>query len=321
VKVLVAGASGVIGRPLVRQLLGAGHEVTGTTRSDARAEQIRATGATAVICDALDAPALAAAVAEARPEVVVHELTALPQRLDPRKRGVYEATNRIRREGTANLVAAAQAAGARRLVAQSVAFIYERGGGWVKGEDEPTQQPGAGKFGETVGAVLDLEQQVLEAEGLEGLVLRYGFFYGPRSSYARDGYQAELVGRRRFPIVGAGTGTFSFIHVDDAAGATVAAVEHGAPGIYNVSDDEPAPLREWLPVYAQALGAKPPRHLPAWVGRLAIGEVGLSMMTRIRGASNAKAKRELGWTPRYGTWREGFRTGLGDLPLPDESRR
>jgi 2-alkyl-3-oxoalkanoate reductase len=308
--VFVAGASGVIGRPLVRDLVAAGHHVTGMTRSEARADAIRAAGAAVAICDALDAAALREAVERARPEVVVHELTALPKRLDPRQRGVYEATNRIRREGTANLVAAAQAAGARRLVAQSIAFILEPSGGWVKDEDAPTTAPTGRGFGTAVAAVLDLERQVLGAAGLEGLVLRYGFFYGPGSSYERDGFYGELVRRRRFPIVGAGTGTFSFVHIDDAAAATVAAVERGTSGTYNVVDDESAPLREWLPVYAAALGAKPPFRVPVWLARLLGAGPIARMAVELRGASNAKAKRELGWTPRYPSWREGFREAL-----------
>ena len=223
-RVFVAGASGVIGRPLVRDLVGAGHDVVGMTRSEERAAEIRAAGAKAAICDALDAAALREAVAAARPEVVVHQLTALPAKLDPRDAGVYTENNRIRREGTANLVAAAGAAGARRIVAQSIAFIYAREGDWVKDEDAPILQE-EGTFGEAVDAAVDLERQVLEAGGLEGLVLRYGFFYGPGSSYAKSGHQADEVRKRRFPIVGDGAGTFSFVHVEDAAAATTNAVE------------------------------------------------------------------------------------------------
>ena len=309
-RVFVAGASGVIGRPLVRDLLAAGHEVTGMTRDAGRGEAIRAQGAEVAICDALDPAALRDAVAAARPEVVVHELTAYPWQLDPRRRGVYDATNRLRREGTANLVAAAKAAGARRLVAQSVAFVYERTGGWVKDEAAPMMSPPEGRFGPTVAAVLDLERQILGVEDLEGLVLRYGFFYGPGTAYAPDGYQAQLVCGRRFPIVGPGTGTFSFVHVDDAAAATVAAAERGSPGVYNIVDDEPAPLREWLPVYAKALGAKPPLLVPLWLARLLGGAAVAALAIELRGASNAIAKRELGWQPRYTSWRQGFREAL-----------
>ncbi len=310
-RVFLAGASGAIGKRLVPALVAAGHEVTGTTRKSERVPEIEAGGATAVICDALDRDALIAAVADARPEVVVHELTALPERLDPRKKGVYAATARIRREGTANLVAAAKAAGARRLVAQSIAFVYEPRGDWIKDEDAPVMAAAEGEFGEALESTMNLERQVLEAEGLEGLVLRYGFFYGPGSSYRRDGFQAEEVRKRRFPVVGSGDSTFSFIHVDDAAAATVAAVERGAPGIYNVVDDEPAPAREWIPVYAEAVGAKPPRRLPAWLVRLVAGKAIAQFATTLRGASNAKAKRELGWQPSHSSWRAGFRDALG----------
>jgi nucleoside-diphosphate-sugar epimerase len=311
VRVFLAGASGAIGRPLVGRLIAAGHEVTGMTRREERAAEIRERGAEAVVCDVFDAEALNQAVSHARPDVVVHELTALPPDLDPRKKGVYEANNRIRRDGTRNLVAAAREAGANRLVAQSIAFIYASTGGWVKTEDDPAMSDAPGEFGEGVKATLDLERQVVGAEGLEGLVLRYGFFYGPRTSYASDGYQAELVRKRRFPIVGAGDGTFSFIHVDDAAAATVAACERGAAGIYNVTDDEPAPVREWLPAYAEAVGSKPPRRLPAWLVRLLAGAGVAAFATTLRGASNEKAKRELGWQPRYPSWRQGFAQALG----------
>jgi nucleoside-diphosphate-sugar epimerase len=310
-KVFLAGASGVIGRRLVPALTAAGHEVTGTTRRQERAGEIEAGGGRAVICDALNREELIAAVVEATPEVVVHELTALPEDLDPRRKGVYTATARIRREGTANLVAAAEAAGARRLVAQSIAFLYAPQGDWVKSEEAPPMPAAEGEFGEALDATLDLERQVLGADGLEGLVLRYGFFYGPGSVYRADGYQADEVRKRRFPIVGRGDGTFSFIHVDDAAAATVAAVERGSPGIYNVTDDEPAPVRDWLPVYARAVGAKPPRRVPAWLARLVAGKAVTGFATGLRGASNAKAKRELGWEPRHPSWRTGFTDALG----------
>jgi nucleoside-diphosphate-sugar epimerase len=306
-RVFVAGASGVIGKPLVRELVAGGHEVTGATRSKERAEPIRAAGAEVAICDALDAEALRDAVVAAQPEVVVNELTALPRR---RGEGNYEANNRIRREGTTNLVAAAQAAGARRLVAQSIAFIYELAGGWVKEEDAPLMSPGDDPYGRTVAAIRDLERQVLAAQGLEGVVLRYGFFYGPGVSYSIDPFRIELVRRRLYPIVGAGTGTFSFIHVDAAAAATVAALGRGSPGVYNIVDDEPAPLREWLPVYAAAVGAKPPLRVPLWLARLLGGRAAATMAVELRGASNAKAKRELGWEPRYSSWRQGFRESL-----------
>lgn len=309
-KVFVAGASGAIGRPLVRQLLAAGHEVTGMTRREGRAEEIRAAGAEGVICDAFDAEKLRATVLAAAPDAVVHALTALPPKVNPRS-DYLAPTNRIRREGTRNLVAAARAAGARRIVAESVAFFYRPEGDWVKDEQAPLFDGAPGHFGAALEALVDLEQQVLGAEGIEGLVLRYGWLYGPGTYYDRDGSQAAEVLKRRSPIVGRGTGTFSFVHVDDAASAAVAALQRGAPGTYNVVDDEPAPLREWLPVYAEALGAKPPRRVPFWLARLVVGAPFAGAAIGMRGAANAKAKRELGWEPIHPSWRQGFRDALG----------
>jgi nucleoside-diphosphate-sugar epimerase len=305
-KVFVAGASGAIGRQLVPQLLAAGHEVTGMTRREENAEAIRAAGARAVVCDVFDAAALESAVGEAAPEAVIHELTALPPRLDPKSKGALAPTNRLRVEGTRNLIAAAQAAGARRLIAESVAFFYVPEGDWVKEEDAPAFGEAPGQFGEASRALADLERQVVGAEGLEGVVLRYGWLYGPGTYYDRDGSQTEDFHRRRMPIVGRGAGTFSFIQVEDAASATVAAVERGAPGIYNVVDDEPAPMSEWVPVFAEAVGAKRPRRVPVWLARLVAGAAAVGMATDLRGAANAKAKRELGWQPRYPSWRQGF---------------
>ena len=309
-KVFVAGASGAIGRPLVRQLLAAGHEVTGTTRREERAAEIRAAGAKAAVVDALDGPALAEAVNQASPEVVVNQLTSLPERYDPRKASFYEATNRVRSEGGHNLLEAARAAGARRLLTQSIAFLYAPEGDWVKDEDARPFDDAPGHFGPAVEAMLGHEREVLEAPGLEGLVLRYGQLYGPGTYYAPNGHLGREVSRRRFPVVGPGTGTFSFLHVEDAAGATAAALERGAPGIYNVVDDEPAPLHEWLPAYAEALGAKPPRRVPVWLAKLLAGSSTAAMATQLRGASNAKAKRDLDWQPRYPSWRQGFREAL-----------
>lgn len=310
-RIFVAGASGAIGRPLVEQLVAGGHEVTGMTRSEERAGEVRSLGAAAAVCDVFDPDALGGAVASARPEVVVHELTSLPADLDLRERGVYEANNRIRTEGTRNLVAAARAAGARRLVAQSIAFVYAPVGGSVKDETAPVAEIGGGEFATALEAAFELERLVLGAQELEGLVLRYGFFYGRRTAYASDGHQASEVRKRRFPIVGRGDGVFSFVHVDDAAAATMAACERGGPGIYNVCDDEPAPAREWLPVYAQAVAAKRPLKVPKLIARLIAGEEAVAFATTLRGASNAKAKRELGWRPRWASWREGFRQALG----------
>jgi 2-alkyl-3-oxoalkanoate reductase len=305
-KVFVAGASGAIGRPLVRQLLAAGHEVTGMTRREQNAEAIRAAGAKAVVCDVFDAAALESAVREAAPEVVIHELTALPPRLDPKSNDALAPTNRLRSEGTRNLIAAAKLAGARRLIAESVAFFYVPEGDWVKAEDAPAFGEAPGPFGEAGRALADLEWQVTGAEELAGVVLRYGWLYGPGTSYGREGSQTEDFHKRRMPIVGKGTGTFSFIQVEDAASATVAAVERGEPGVYNVVDDDPAPISEWVPAFAAAVGAKKPHRVSVWLARLVAGSAVAEMATELRGASNAKAKRELGWQPRYPSWRQGF---------------
>ena len=310
-KVFVAGASGAIGRPLMRQLVAAGHEVTGMTRREERAAEIRAAGASAVVCDVFDRDALGVALKAAAPEAVVHMLTALPDRIDFKADDPLGPTNRVRKEGTRNLIEAARAAGARRMVAESVAFLYAPQGDWVKDEEAPLFKGAPGPFGDAVEALADLERQVTGAEELEGVVLRFGFFYGPGTSYAADGSQADETRKRRVPIVGKGTGTFSFIHVEDAAGATVAALERGGPGAYNVTDDEPAPMREWVPVYAEVVGAKPPRRVPVWLAKLVAGKALAGNAIALRGASNAKAKQELGWEPRYASWRQGFKEALG----------
>ena len=304
-RVFVAGASGVIGRPLVAQLVAAGHEVTGMTRSRERARAIERAGATAVICDALDAPALQEAVGAVEPDAVVHQLTSLPHRFDPRRQDLYEATNRVRTEGTRNLL---ETAGGARIVCQSIAFAYRpHGEPRVLDEDAPLNLAAPPPFGEGVRVLAEMERAVLEAEGLDGLVLRYGWFYGPGTFYGEGGSMARDVARRRFPIIGEGRGLNSFIHVDDAAAATVAAVERGAPGIYNVVDDEPAPLRDWLPVYAEAIGARRPLRIPVWLARLLAGKAVAAMAGTLPGASNARAKSELGWEPRWPSWRTGFR--------------
>jgi 2-alkyl-3-oxoalkanoate reductase len=310
-KVFVAGASGAIGRPLVRQLVAGGHEVTGMTRREERVEEIRAAGAKAVVCDVFDSEALQAAVKEASPEAVVHMLTALPARIDWKGDDPLAATNRVRTEGTRNLIAAARAAGARRVVAESVAFLYAPQGDWVKDEEAELAKGAPPPFGDAVDALADLERQVLEAEAMEGLVLRFGNFYGQGTMFAADGSQADEARRRRLPVVGKGTGVFSFIHVEDAAAATVASVERGAPGVYNIVDDEPAPMHEWVPAYTEALGTKPPRRVPVWLAKLVAGPAIAGNAIHLRGASNAKAKREIGWQPRYASWRQGFREALG----------
>jgi 2-alkyl-3-oxoalkanoate reductase len=309
-RVFVAGASGVIGRPLVPKLVAAGHEVTGMTRSEAKAERVRQAGAGAAVVDVFDADPLRAAVEEARAEVVVHELTALPDRFDFRKKDLYAPTNRVRTEGTRNLLDAARAAGARRFVSQSIAFAYRNEGARVKNEDDPLLDGAAGPFGSGVRALREMEAMVLGSERMHGLVLRYGFFYGPGTHYGRDGAIVADIRRRRLPIVGKGTGVFSFIHVDDAADATVAAVERGAPGVYNVTDDEPAAMSAWVPVLAEAAGARRPLRVPVWLARLIGGRQAADFASELRGASNEKAKRELGWQPAHPSWRTGFAESL-----------
>jgi nucleoside-diphosphate-sugar epimerase len=311
-RVFVAGASGVIGRRLVPMLIEQGHQVTGMTRSAEHAQKLSELGAQPAVCDVYDAGDLQAQMAAAEPQIVVHELTDLPPAFNPRRLGEQLAgNNRVREEGTRNLVAAALAAGARRMVAQSIAFAYPPVGDGLKTEDDPLFDDAPEPWRRSVQALHVLEDSVTKTEGLEGVVLRYGFFYGPGSAYDSDGYYAREVRRRRFPIIGKGGGVFSFIHVDDAAAATVAAVERGAPGIYNITDDEPAPLREWLPVYAEAVGAKSPRRVPKWIARIAAGQYMTQLATELRAASNARAKAELGWAPRYPSWRQGFREALG----------
>jgi nucleoside-diphosphate-sugar epimerase len=310
VRVFVAGATGAIGRPLVPKLIAAGHEVTGMTRSEAKADQVRAAGADAAVVDVFDADALRIAIDSAAPEVIVHELTALPDRIDFRKEDTYAATNRLRTEGTQNLIDSARAAGARRFVCQSIAFAYRLDGKGLKTEDDPLLVDAPGAFGSGVSALRKMEEMVLGSDALEGLVLRYGFFYGPGTYYAEDGTSTEDVRRRRMPIVGKGSGVFSFIHVDDAAEATLAAVERGAPGVYNVTDDEPAPMSEWVPVFARAAGAKPPRRVPVWLARFVAGKDVSNFAVALRGASNEKAKRELGWQPAHPSWRRGFSESL-----------
>jgi nucleoside-diphosphate-sugar epimerase len=309
VRVFLAGATGAIGAPLLRLLVADGHEVTGMTRSPGRAQALRAAGAQAVVADALDADAVTGAVGAARPEAIVHQATAIPQRLDPRKIvRDFALTDRLRTEGTRNLVAAAQQAGVSRIVAQSIAFAYAPGPpGAVHGEDDPLIADPPTQFKRSAAAISELELTVLAAGGL---VLRYGYFYGPRTSISADGSLGREVVRRRLPIVGGGGGVWSFVHVQDAARATVAALMHGSSGAYNIVDDEPAPVRDWIPALAAALGAKPPLRVPAWLARPLAGEYGLMTMIRAQGADNSRAKRELGWTPHQASWREGFQTAL-----------
>jgi nucleoside-diphosphate-sugar epimerase len=275
------------------------------TRREEKVAALREAGAEAIVCDAFDAAALREAVVAARPDAVVHMLTALPPRFGVRTD--LRPTDRIRIEGTRNLVAAARAAGARRMIAESVAFFYAPEGELVKDEEASLDLNAPGKVGKAVAALADLERQVLGGGEMEGLVLRFGWFYGPGTYIGPGGSQAEEVRKRRYPVVGKGEAMFSFIHTEDAAAAVVAALERGAPGIYNVVDDEPSPLREWLPAYAEVLGAKPPRRVPRWLVALTVGPTLARSATESRGALNAKAKRDLGWEPRHPSWRQGFR--------------
>ncbi len=305
-RVFVAGATGAIGRALLPQLIGAGHEPIAMTRSSEKADALRARGIEACVCDAYDAPGLARAVAAARPERIVHLLTDLPEEINPRHvERDLQSTGRLRRVGTRNLVAAASAAGVQRMIGESIAFAYASEGDRVKDEDAPLA---VATLASVVEPLAELERQLLDAGGI---VLRYGQLYGAGTSFANDGAWARNLRRRRLPIVGAGSGVFSFVHVEDAAGATVAALERRGPAIYNVVDDEPAPISQWLPVYARTVGAPAPWRVPAWLGRLAAGPVAVEMMNELRGASNARVKREVGWQPRYTSWREGFVTALG----------
>jgi 2-alkyl-3-oxoalkanoate reductase len=310
VRVFLAGASGVIGRRLVPLLAAEGHQVTAMTRSPEKVDALRELGAEPVVADALDAQSVTGAVGRARPDAVIHQLTALPHRIDPRKmQRDFARNDRLRSEGTEILVHAAQAAGASRIVAQSIAFAYAPGpAGTVHGEDDPLYLDAREPFRRSVLALRDLESSVT---GAGGVVLRYGYFYGRGSAFSRSGSMAEDLARRRLPIVGRGTGVWSFIHVDDAARATVAALERGAPGSYNVVDDEPAPVAQWLPALAAALDAPKPMRVPAWVARILAGAYGVEIMTSLQGASNARAKRELAWAPEHPSWREGFRDALG----------
>ncbi|MEM1416320.1 MAG: NAD(P)-dependent oxidoreductase [Myxococcota bacterium] len=313
-RVVIAGATGAIGRPLVRQLLEAGHEVFGLTRREEGAAAIQAAGARAVVADALDRDAVIAAVVAARPDAVVNQLTALPARLDPRRISRQLApTNRLRREGTAHLLAAAEAAGAARFLSQSVAFAHDAVAPAVVDEDAPFALAPPAPFAEGAAALRALERATRRHPG--GTVLRYGFFYGPGTAFGRDGSTAEDVRRRRYPLVGDAEGIASFVHVEDAAAATIAALA-GPPGTYAIVDDEPAPGHAWLPAYAEALGAPPPRRVPRWVARVLAGPMAVHWSCALAGASNARAKAALGWTPGLPTWRTGFRLALAeDAPL------
>ncbi|MGB6176198.1 MAG: NAD(P)-dependent oxidoreductase [Methylocella sp.] len=310
-KIFVAGATGAVGRRLVLLLTAAGHEVAGLTRSPAKADLLRRIGATPVVADALDPSAVMDVVKREKPDVVVHELTSI-ERVDPRNFDEgFSETNRLRKEGTDYLLAAARAAGARRFIAQSFAgWPYAREGGPVKTEEDPLDPEPPAAFRRTLEAIRYLEFAVTGETSLEGLVLRYGSFYGPGTAISEQGWLVNDVRKRRIPIIGGG-GVWSFVHVDDAARFTRAAVERGVPGVYNIVDYDPARVSQCLPALAEALGAKPPRRIPAWIARFVIGD-GVVFMTDVRGASNAKAKQAFGVNLIWPSWRDGFRRGLGD---------
>jgi nucleoside-diphosphate-sugar epimerase len=312
-RIFVAGATGAVGQRLVPMLVARGHEVAGTTRTPQKQDLLRELGAQPMVVDALDAGATRAAVARFAPEVVIHQLTAVTANSNPRRFDDWFApTNRLRTAGTDNLVAAARAAGVRRLVAQSFGgWPYARTGGPVKTESDPLDPTPAGNARQTLAAIRHLEEAVLAPSEVEGVVLRYGLLYGPGNGIGRGGEMVTMIEKRRFPVVGAGTGVWSFLHIDDAAGAAVAAAERGPAGVYNIADDEPAQVRTWLPWLARVLGAKPPRQVPAWLARPLLGEQVMNSMLSVRGIDSSRAHRDLDWKPGYPTWREGFRTGLG----------
>ncbi|MFN2593794.1 MAG: NAD-dependent epimerase/dehydratase family protein [Actinomycetota bacterium] len=302
-RIFVAGGSGAVGKPLVTELLQRNLDVTVLTRSAATADRLAESGAKAVVGDALDRDSVVAAIERSAPEVVIHQLTAIPKVI-PLKKMVetFEQTNRLRTQGTSNLIEGARKAGAHRFIAQSIAFAYAPEGALVKDEEALLYLDAPESWRPINEAVNELETLVLESE-LDGVVLRYGFFYGPGTSYAHDGHLANEARKRRVPIVGSGDGVFSFIHVDDAARAAVTFLADGTRGIYNVVDDDPAPAREWIPEFAAAVGAPKPMHVPAPVARLAAGKYGVYAATELTGASNAKIKRDTTWRPAHPTWR------------------
>ena len=317
--VFLAGATGAVGRTLIPLLIEHGHTVVGTTRTPGKVEALRSLGAEPVVLDGLDRDAVVAAVAAAEPDVVMHQMTALSGPFDLRRFDrTFAMTNRLRTEGTDNLLEAARRAGVERFVAQSYAgWPHARVGGPVKSEDDPLDTNPPRRQRTAIAAIRHLEERVLAAGGV---VLRYGGFYGPGTGMAPGAEQWEAIRKRQFPLVGDGGGIFSFAHIDDVAGGTLAALEQYTPGeVYNVVDDEPVPARVWLPAVSEMMGVKPPRHVPRWFARL-LGEHVAVMMTETRGASNAKIKRELGWEPKWPTWREGF-AALGDQSRAVDHRR
>jgi nucleoside-diphosphate-sugar epimerase len=305
-RVFVAGGSGAIGRALVPRLVGAGHEVAATTRSADKAAMVKSLGATAVVVDALDMPAVMAAVKAFKPEAVMNQLTSLPQRYNPRRIGPwYALTNRLRIEGTQILLAAAAEVGAHRFIQQSIAFAYKNAGPPVLDEEAPLALDAPEPFGGAVRATAEGERLATSADDIVGVALRYGQLYGPGTYFAARGDFERQAKSRMLPLVGSGGGIFSFLHITDAATSAIAALERGA-GIYNITDDEPAATRDWIPAFCREISAPAPMHVPALVARIAAGSVAADLLTEGRGASNAKAKRELGWTPSHPTWRAGF---------------
>jgi len=323
-KIFLAGATGAIGRRLVPMLVAADHEVTGTTQHADKIMSLYTAGATPLLVNALDEKEVLAAVEKTEPEIVIHQLTAIPPNLDLRHFDEgFKVTNRLRTKGTDHLLAAARAVGVRRFIAQSYAGWYARTGSWIKTEDDPLISDGISDGRKTLEATIHVESAVLGDKTMEGFVLRYGSFYGPGTSLAPGRWFFEGVRQRRVPIVGGGTGYWSFIHIDDAAAATFAAVHATTPGLYNITDDEPAPVSMWLPFLAESLGAKPPRHVPKWLARTAIGEYGVAAMTQLRGACNRKAKSLLPLKLKWPTWRRGFKDGFEEWDRPalkDEAR-
>lgn len=312
-KVFLAGATGAIGKRLVPALRDRGYHVIGLTRSAEKAATLRNAGAVPVVADVFDRAAIVRAAAETRPDVVIHHLTGLTGVANIRHFDrVFATTNRLRTEGTAILLDAARAAGARRFVAQSYgAWVYGYSGGGLATEYDPLDPHPLPQQRQSLAAIRYLEEAITNAANITGIALRFGSLYGPGTNMALTGEFSDAVRTRKLPLIGSGAGVWSFLHIDGAVTATIAAIEHGTASVYNVCDDDPAPAADWLPELAKALGAKPPLHVPAWLGRLAAGDVIVSMMTKMRGMSNAKARRELEWRPRYASWRQGFWAGLG----------
>jgi len=314
VRVFLAGATGAIGQALVPKLVKAGYQVTAMTRSPEKVDTLAAAGADPVVCDVFDRHALRSAVLNAQPNVIINQLTQLPKSgLQPRKLAkYYESNNRVRREGTKNLLDAAQQAGAARFIGQSVAFWYDPQGDPVTDEHAGLWLSAPAPIGEAVKALEESERAVMRAGFLDGIVLRYGVFYGAGTWYSPSGEIGRQMRKRQYPNIGSGEGVTSFIHIDDGADVCVAFVESGTPGVYNVVDDEPATANDWMPQFANAVGAKPPRRVPAGLAKLIAGKGLVEWTTTARGASNAKVKNGIGWQPEYPSWRKGFTSGLGD---------